>query len=70
VIDVGETGLLVDDCDGAAAVLKNIEAFDRGACYRKFQERFLSSRMAADYLRIYHRLAPGRVLAATRTAAG
>jgi glycosyltransferase involved in cell wall biosynthesis len=70
VIDVGETGLLVDDCNGAAAVLQNIEAFDRAACYRKFQERFLSSRMAADYLRIYHRLARGRVLAAARTAAG
>ena len=70
VIDVGETGLLVDDCDGAAEVLQNIESFDRAACYRRFQERFVSSRMAADYLRIYHRLARGRTLAAARTAAG
>ena len=70
VIDEGQTGLLVDDCDGAAAVLRDIEAFDRAACRDRFQERFVSSRMAGDYLRIYHRLARGRTRAAARTAAG
>ncbi|HVR61942.1 MAG TPA: glycosyltransferase family 4 protein [Polyangia bacterium] len=70
VIDEGESGRLVDDCDAAVVALRDIESFDRGACRRRFQERFVASRMAGDYLRIYHRLARGRTLAAARTAAG
>ncbi|HXI55733.1 MAG TPA: glycosyltransferase family 4 protein [Polyangia bacterium] len=70
VIEEGRSGMLVDDVDGAVAALKNIEAFDRAGCRQRFDERFVASRMAGDYLELFRDLSHGRKLAATRTVAG
>jgi glycosyltransferase involved in cell wall biosynthesis len=70
VIEEGQSGMLVDDVDGAVAALKDIEAFDRAGCRERFDERFVASRMAGDYLELFRDLSHGRKLAATRTVAG
>ncbi|HEY2902222.1 MAG TPA: glycosyltransferase family 4 protein [Polyangia bacterium] len=63
VIEDGVTGALVDDCDGAVEAMDRIVALDRTVCRRRFEERFLVSRMAVDYVQLYHRLARSRKVA-------
>jgi glycosyltransferase involved in cell wall biosynthesis len=57
VLDQGVTGFVVDTLDEAVAAVEQCAAFDRGACRAVFESRFTAARMAADYLRLYRRLA-------------
>jgi glycosyltransferase involved in cell wall biosynthesis len=56
VIDDGVTGYVVDDVDEAVRVLGGVLALDRRGVRRRFEERFLAKRMAADYVKIYRGL--------------
>jgi glycosyltransferase involved in cell wall biosynthesis len=55
----GVSGYIVPDRQAAAAALARIEQLDRRQVRNYFEENFTSSRMAADYLTIYERLAGG-----------
>ncbi|HSK10283.1 MAG TPA: glycosyltransferase family 4 protein [Vicinamibacterales bacterium] len=57
VIDHGVTGFVVRDVDEAIAAARQIDRIDRRACRAAFERRFTSARMAAQYLKIYRRLA-------------
>lgn len=54
IIDHGVTGFVVDSIEEAVAAARRIDSIDRAACRASFERRFGVSRMAADYLRIYH----------------
>lgn len=53
LIRPGITGYIVDDVDGAISAVAKIDAIDRSACRSDVEERFTSTRMARDYLRVY-----------------
>ncbi len=57
VVEEGKTGFVVDDVAGAAAAVARAEKLDRAAIRRRFEERWTAERMAADYVRLYERLA-------------
>jgi glycosyltransferase involved in cell wall biosynthesis len=54
VVEDGVTGFLVDDVAGMAETLGRVGSIDRERCRRRARERFSSSRMVADHLRVYH----------------
>lgn len=56
VIDEGVTGIIVDDIDEGIRALPRVIALDRRAVRRRFEERFSATRMAKDYLSLYHSL--------------
>jgi glycosyltransferase involved in cell wall biosynthesis len=56
LIEEGVTGFVVDNTDEALGAITKVKSFDRVRCRQVFEERFSASRMAGDYLRIYHRL--------------
>jgi glycosyltransferase involved in cell wall biosynthesis len=56
VIDVGVTGLIVDDVDQGIAAMPKVIALDRAKVRRRFDERFSARRMANDYVRVYRSL--------------
>jgi glycosyltransferase involved in cell wall biosynthesis len=53
VIENGVTGFIVDDTDQAVEAVNNLRRIDRRGCRKAFEERFTSTRMAQDYLKIY-----------------
>jgi glycosyltransferase involved in cell wall biosynthesis len=53
VIDEGVTGFIVDDLAGAVEAVAMIASLSRRRCRQVFDERFLSERMAQDYVAIY-----------------
>jgi glycosyltransferase involved in cell wall biosynthesis len=57
VLTDGITGYVVEDIEEAVLAVGKIGAVDRRTCRAAFEERFSASRMAADYLAIYQRLA-------------
>lgn len=54
IIDNGVTGFVVDSMDEAIAAAMRIDTLSRAACRAAFERRFSVSRMANDYLQIYH----------------
>jgi glycosyltransferase involved in cell wall biosynthesis len=56
VIEEGLTGFVVDTIDEAVAAAARVDAIDRTAVRRRFEERWTASRMADDYLAVYDRL--------------
>ncbi len=54
VVDDGETGFIVHDMDSAVSAVGNIDSIKRNVCRRVFEKRFSASRMARDYMRVYH----------------
>ena len=56
VIDDGVTGIVVDSVDEAIAALPRVMELDRRAVRQRFEERFLSARMAQDYVNLYRSL--------------
>jgi hypothetical protein len=56
VIDVGVTGLIVDNVDQAILALPHVIGFDRAKVRCRFEERFLARRMGNDYVRVYRAL--------------
>jgi glycosyltransferase involved in cell wall biosynthesis len=57
VIDEGQTGYIVESIDEAVAAVQSVETLDRYAVHRVFERRFSAERMAADYVKLYERLA-------------
>ncbi len=54
VVDHGVTGFIFEKDEEAVLQIKNsLSSFERQACRRRFEERFSSGRMAADYLAAY-----------------
>jgi glycosyltransferase involved in cell wall biosynthesis len=56
IIDEGVTGAIVETMDEAIAALPRIIAFDRKKVRQRFEQRFSATRMAEDYVEIYHSL--------------
>jgi glycosyltransferase involved in cell wall biosynthesis len=52
----GHSGHIVTNVEDAVQAVKKLESFDRRNCRRVFEERFLSTRMTRDYVKIYERL--------------
>jgi glycosyltransferase involved in cell wall biosynthesis len=60
IIDDGITGKVVDSEKDAIAALPEIMSYDRSAVRQRFEERFISTKMAKDYVSIYPKLLRGR----------
>lgn len=56
IIKDGETGFIVDSVDGAVAALQKLDSLDRAQCRRAFEARYLTERMAEEYVAVYRRL--------------
>jgi glycosyltransferase involved in cell wall biosynthesis len=56
VIDDGVTGFIVEGLEDAVKAAERIETLSRIRCLELFEQRFVASRMAKDYLAIYQRL--------------
>jgi glycosyltransferase involved in cell wall biosynthesis len=56
IIDQGVTGAIVETMDEAVRMLPQVLALDRRAVRRRFEQRFSSARMAADYVAVYQSL--------------
>jgi len=73
VVEDGLTGRIASTMDEAVGAIPHVLALDRNAIRRRFEERFSSTRMTKDYLRLYRsmiRKAPGREVDAPPLAAG
>ena len=57
IVDGGLTGFLVDGVEEMAAVLGQLDGFDRVACRRRAQARFGAARMVREYEHIYRHAA-------------
>jgi glycosyltransferase involved in cell wall biosynthesis len=57
IIEDGTTGAIVDSIEEAIAALPQVIALDRKKVRQRFEQRFSATRMAKDYVRIYHKLA-------------
>jgi glycosyltransferase involved in cell wall biosynthesis len=56
IVDDGHTGRIVSNIEEAVHTLPDVLSLDRRAVRARFEERFSVSRMAADYLKVYHRM--------------
>jgi glycosyltransferase involved in cell wall biosynthesis len=56
IIEPGITGMIVDSVDEAIRTLPRVLTLDRRKVRRRFEQRFSASRMAKDYVRLYHSL--------------
>jgi glycosyltransferase involved in cell wall biosynthesis len=56
VVEDGLTGYVVGDVAEAVAACARIDALDRAAVRRRFEQRWTSRRMANDYVALYERL--------------
>jgi len=56
VIDDGVTGHIVESVSEAILTIASLISLDRARVRRRFEERFTSTRMAHDYVRIYQSL--------------
>ncbi|HKF26309.1 MAG TPA: glycosyltransferase, partial [Candidatus Acidoferrum sp.] len=63
VLRDGVTGFIVDSVEQAVAAVPRVASLNRSACRREFDKRFLASRMAEDYVRLYELLATAESLA-------
>jgi glycosyltransferase involved in cell wall biosynthesis len=54
VIDDHVTGRIVDSVEESIRVTPEVIGLDRRVVRRRFEERFSSTRMASDYLEVYH----------------
>jgi glycosyltransferase involved in cell wall biosynthesis len=59
IIRNGETGYLVEDIEGAINAVATIRMIDRSICRADVEKRFTSTRMARDYVRVYHKILNG-----------
>ena len=59
VIDEGETGYIVNSEDEAVSAVMKLGEIDRRRVRKIFEERFSSTVMARNYLRLYWRVCRG-----------
>jgi glycosyltransferase involved in cell wall biosynthesis len=60
IVEHGRTGLLVDDVEGMARALREVESLEQGACREAAERRFSSATMTAGYLGLHARLSQAR----------
>jgi len=63
VLRDGVSGFVVNSIEEAVAAVPKIACLSRAACRREFDRRFLASRMAEDYVRLYELLLTAETLA-------
>jgi glycosyltransferase involved in cell wall biosynthesis len=70
IVEEGITGFVVDDAAEMSARLRSLERFDRERCRARAVERWNSTRMARDYVRIYEEISrrPRRAAGSTTRA--
>ncbi len=56
IIDDGRTGRIVASVEEAINVIPDVLALDRRVVRAGFEERFAATRMASEYLRVYHKM--------------
>jgi len=61
IVEDGLTGRIVSSVDEAVQVIPELLALDRNAIRGRFEQRFSSARMAADYTKIYHTMLRRRI---------
>jgi glycosyltransferase involved in cell wall biosynthesis len=59
IIRDGQTGYVVDDIEGAINAVATVRTIDRSNCRADVEKRFTSTRMARDYVRVYHKILNG-----------
>ncbi|HYB98725.1 MAG TPA: glycosyltransferase family 4 protein [Candidatus Limnocylindrales bacterium] len=69
VIEDGVSGYVVRDIDGAVQAVARIDRLSRRRCRERFERRFVSSRMAREYVKIYESVA-GRMTSSDPCVAG
>ncbi len=62
VLREGVSGFVVNSVDEAVEAVPKVASLSRPACRREFDKRFLASRMAEDYVRLYELLATAESL--------
>jgi glycosyltransferase involved in cell wall biosynthesis len=72
VVEQGVTGQIVDSVEDAILALPHAIALNRRTVHRRFEDRFTSTRMAKDYLKVYKSLRAAQSLkrASRRTEPG
>jgi glycosyltransferase involved in cell wall biosynthesis len=60
ILSDSETGFLVEDLEDAVRSVGRIPELGRRACRDAFEARFTATRMARDYMRVYHHLLQDR----------
>jgi glycosyltransferase involved in cell wall biosynthesis len=55
----GDTGYIVNDIEGAINAVAAIKSIDRSECRADVEQRFTSTRMARDYVRVYQQILNG-----------
>ena len=63
VLRDGVSGFIVSNIQEAVAAVSQVDSLSRLACRREFDQRFLASRMADDYVRLYESVANAESLA-------
>ena len=56
LIKHGVTGYIVDDINNAISAVTEIKTINRSECRADVEQRFTSSRMARDYVRVYRKI--------------
>jgi glycosyltransferase involved in cell wall biosynthesis len=56
VIDVGVSGIIVENVGEAIQAVERVKAMSRAACRNAFERRFTARRMAKEYLNLYQRM--------------
>ncbi len=56
VVRHGETGIFVEDVDGAVSAVAQVDELDRRRCRADVEERFSADRMVDDYVALYERI--------------
>jgi glycosyltransferase involved in cell wall biosynthesis len=65
VLHDGVSGFIVKSVAEAVEAVPKVASLSRAACRREFDQRFLASRMAEDYVRLYESLVNAESLAVT-----
>jgi glycosyltransferase involved in cell wall biosynthesis len=56
IVDVGETGYLVDGVEEAVGAVERVASLDRAVCRQVAERRFSAARMVDDYIRVYDQM--------------
>ena len=61
-MEQGHTGFIVEGLEDAVEAVRRVPELSRKRCREVFEQRFTSTRMAQDYVRVYERLISRRKL--------
>lgn len=68
IMQQGLTGFIVEDMDQAVVAVEKISTIERTACRNVFEKRFTATRMAENYVDLYHSMV-GNAVVSPRTQA-